>query len=64
MSAVLGGEKERVEAEHGSDRGGGVPIEERVAEAKEGRPVVPSEGRPSKELRKEPWREVGDVDAG
>lgn len=62
--AVLGGEKESVEAEPGSDRGGGVPIEERVADPNEGRPVVPNEGRPSKELRKEPWREVGEVDAG
>lgn len=64
VAAVLGGEEERVEAEPGSDRGGGVPIEDRVADPKEGRPVVPNEGRPSKDWRKEPWREVGEVDAG
>lgn len=62
VAAVLGGEKEWVEAEDGSDSGGGVPIEERVADPKEGRPVVPNEGRPSMDWRKEPWREVGEGD--
>lgn len=38
MEAVLGGDCEWVEAEDGSDKGGGVPMEERVAEPKEGRP--------------------------
>lgn len=58
MEAVLGGDWEWVEAEDGSDRGGGVPMSERVvAEPKEGRPVAPSEGRPSNDWRKEPWRD-------
>lgn len=59
VAAVLGGE-EWVDAEEGSDSGGGVPIEERVPDPKEGRPAVPNEGRPSKDWRKEPWREVGE----
>lgn len=62
MEAVLGGEWEWIEAEDGSDKGGGVPMEERVAEPKEVRPVVPSEGRPSQDWRKEPWRDSGEED--
>lgn len=62
VEAVLGGECEWMEAEDGSDRGGGVPMDERLAEAKEGRPELPSEGRPSKDWRKEPWRDSGEED--
>lgn len=44
---VLGGEYDWMEAEDGSDKGGGVPMESRLAEPKEGRLLLPSEGRPS-----------------
>lgn len=49
-----------VESVDGSDKGGGVPMDERVVEPKDGRPFPPSEGRPSTEWRKEPWRDSGE----
>lgn len=45
--AVLGGVYEWIEAEDGSDKGGGVPMESRLAEPKEARLLLPSEGWPS-----------------
>lgn len=55
--SFLGGEYEWDEAEDGSDKAGGVPMEERVAEQNEERLAAPSEGRPSVDWRRESRRE-------
>lgn len=58
--SFLGGEYEWDEADDGSDKAGGVPMESRLAEQNEERPAAPSEGRPSADWRRESRREASE----